>query len=165
MRAARCNIEQSRDSFYPLCFGTLPPYRYLVAWALVIIAALIRRACFQALGCFFTFSVSIQDHHRLIRSGPYSVVRHPGYSAWIILTAGIALLHIDNLPIVNGHGSSLFRILEGWYNLLYILLLLLGLYTLLIRADVEDTMLRQRCGQNWVEYSRQVPCQFVPFLW
>lgn len=128
-------------------------------------AALIRRACYRELGGFFTFSVSIQDQHTLIRSGPYSIVRHPGYSACIVLTVGIIMLHTTNLPTLYRFSAPFMWRLEGWYNLLFISLMSYGLRALLKRAKVEDELLRKYCGQEWVDYSREVPYQFIPLVW
>ncbi|KAF5319300.1 hypothetical protein D9619_008344 [Psilocybe cf. subviscida] len=165
VRAAECAFVERPNSSSPFCAGQLPPHRYLIGWALVMTAALIRRACFREMGRFFTFTVSIQDQHKLIRSGPYSIVRHPGYSAWILFTGGIILLHLDDLPFFSTMSAPLIWKLVGWYNLVYISLTVLGLYSLLMRADVEDAILREHCGQEWINYSREVPDQFIPYVW
>lgn len=43
------------------------------------------------LGRFFKVTVSIQDHHRVIRSGPYRVLRHPSYTGLLLLLGGLGL--------------------------------------------------------------------------
>ncbi|KAG2016241.1 hypothetical protein CC2G_009427 [Coprinopsis cinerea AmutBmut pab1-1] len=50
--------------------------------------AYLRWACYRALGRFFTFEMSLKKDHRLIKDGPYSFVRHPGYLAILVTITG-----------------------------------------------------------------------------
>ena len=74
--------------------ATLPGSRF--AWfcigVLTLIAgSLLRRHCFRVLGTYFTGAVTIQTGHRVIESGAYRRVRHPSYSAALLIVLGIAL--------------------------------------------------------------------------
>jgi protein-S-isoprenylcysteine O-methyltransferase Ste14 len=66
----------------------------------VIAGSLLRRHCFRVLGAFFTGAVTIQPGHRVIDSGAYRWVRHPSYSAALLLTLGIALALGNWLSVV-----------------------------------------------------------------
>lgn len=46
----------------------------------VWIGGAIRIACYRELGRLFTYELTIREKHRLVTSGPYSIVRHPSYS-------------------------------------------------------------------------------------
>lgn len=97
---------------------------------------------------------------------PYSLVRHPGYAACIPLTAGIILVHLDHLPSFGAVTTPpLVWKLESWFNLMYILGRVIGLNSLLMRADVEDSLLREHCGKEWVAFSKEVPDKFIPHFW
>jgi protein-S-isoprenylcysteine O-methyltransferase Ste14 len=45
-----------------------------------------------ALGRYWSDKVVLQQHHRLIRSGPYAFMRHPIYSGVLLSVAGSAIL-------------------------------------------------------------------------
>ena len=48
---------------------------YVIALALGIFGALVRMACFKALGKQFTFDLTVLPEHRLVQHGPYAYVR------------------------------------------------------------------------------------------
>lgn len=79
----------------------------------------------------------------LITSGIYSYVRHPIYLAFFI-----SLLAID--------------VMTRSY-LAFAMTMLLVLPSLLWRAHVEDDALKERFGQQWESYARNVPA-FLPRL-
>ncbi|OCH88472.1 hypothetical protein OBBRIDRAFT_845800, partial [Obba rivulosa] len=62
---------------------------YLGACALVVAGETIRGWCYRQLGKHFTYVLSIREGHSLVTNGPYAVVRHPSYSAYIIWAVGI----------------------------------------------------------------------------
>ncbi|OAX34700.1 ICMT-domain-containing protein, partial [Rhizopogon vinicolor AM-OR11-026] len=45
-----------------------------------VIGAAVRSHCYRTLGRLFTFELSIRQDHKLVTSGPYSIVRHPSYT-------------------------------------------------------------------------------------
>ncbi|KAF9238462.1 hypothetical protein BU15DRAFT_62440 [Melanogaster broomeanus] len=50
---------------------------FLAGSILNIAGGLLRIHCYRVLGRMFTFELSIRKDHKLVTSGPYSVVRHP----------------------------------------------------------------------------------------
>jgi len=48
--------------------------------AFVLLGIAVRQWAARTLGRFFTQSVMIREGHRVITSGPYRFVRHPGYT-------------------------------------------------------------------------------------
>jgi protein-S-isoprenylcysteine O-methyltransferase Ste14 len=74
--------------------ATLPGPR--LAWffagvATLVLGSLLRRHCFRVLGRFFTGAVEIQADHRVVDTGAYRWVRHPSYTAALLIVLGIAL--------------------------------------------------------------------------
>ncbi|KAJ7183767.1 hypothetical protein C8R46DRAFT_1027419 [Mycena filopes] len=63
---------------------------FVLAVASMIAGCLLRVRCYSTLGEFFSFRVGISDAHVLITHGPYSVVRHPSYTALFLLLTGTA---------------------------------------------------------------------------
>ena len=64
------------------------------AWGLAALALGLALAVWARhhLGANWSYSVTLKDHHTLIRSGPYCFVRHPIYSGLLLAIAGTALV-------------------------------------------------------------------------
>jgi protein-S-isoprenylcysteine O-methyltransferase Ste14 len=83
--------------------ATLPGNRFgwfFIGVLAMISGSLLRRHCFRVLGTFFTGAVTIQTGHRVIESGAYRWVRHPAYSAALLIVLGIALSFGNWLSVV-----------------------------------------------------------------
>ena len=94
---------------------------------------------------YFETTVRIQDErsHRVITTGPYQVVRHPGYLGGLLMGASI--------PFMIG---SLFAFIPaGAYVLLMI-----------IRTWLEDRTL-QRELNGYLEYVKQTSYRLLPWIW
>ena len=94
---------------------------------------------------FFSAVVRVQGErgHRVVASGPYSVVRHPGYAGMLLgmPCAGLAL-------------GSMISFALG-----------LALSLMVIRRVLfEDRFLRQNLA-GYAEYATRVPHRVVPGLW
>jgi protein-S-isoprenylcysteine O-methyltransferase Ste14 len=69
-----------------------PPYRvasFYVGIALIIAGALLRRHCWRMLGSSFTGDVRARSDQEVVSRGAYRILRHPSYTAGIILNAGV----------------------------------------------------------------------------
>jgi protein-S-isoprenylcysteine O-methyltransferase Ste14 len=94
---------------------------------------------------FFEPTVRIQKDrgHRVITSGPYKIVRHPGYLAGILYTLSI--------PLIIG---SLYTFIP------------VGIYVFLIvvRTLLEDRTLQKELN-GYPEYAKKVRYRLLPWLW
>jgi protein-S-isoprenylcysteine O-methyltransferase Ste14 len=94
---------------------------------------------------FFSTAVRIQSErgHEVISSGPYAIVRHPGYAGFVLLlvASGVAL-------------NSLLSILPA----------LVIVAVVAFRTADEDRML-QRDLAGYAEYSKKVRYRLVPGVW
>jgi protein-S-isoprenylcysteine O-methyltransferase Ste14 len=99
----------------------------------------------MAVNQHFEPTVRIQKDrdHKVISSGPYRIVRHPGYLAGILYTLSIPLII----------GSVLTFIPVGSYTLLFI-----------IRTSLEDSTLHEELD-GYSEYAKQVKYKLVPGIW
>ncbi|CAG8663853.1 8171_t:CDS:1, partial [Paraglomus occultum] len=61
----------------------------IVCFVMILAGGLLRVWCFRTLGRFFTFAVVIQPDHKLIKDPPYSLVRHPSYTAALMVSFGL----------------------------------------------------------------------------
>jgi protein-S-isoprenylcysteine O-methyltransferase Ste14 len=99
----------------------------------------------QAVNRFFEPGVRIQTErgHHVVDTGPYAIVRHPGYFAACLLFSGIAL----------ALGSWWALIPAGFAALL-----------ILIRTEWEDRTLHAELD-GYAAYARRVPFRLIPGVW
>jgi protein-S-isoprenylcysteine O-methyltransferase Ste14 len=124
--------------------GTLPGLgRVVAAIVLAGIALILAWTAVPHLGRQFRLHAGLYVDHELVRSGPYSVVRHPIYSSLLAMLLSTALL------------------LTPWLGILVSLaVFILGTE---IRIHSEDKLLASRFGEQFTEYKRNVRA-YVPFL-
>jgi protein-S-isoprenylcysteine O-methyltransferase Ste14 len=88
--------------------------------------------------------VEVQAGHRLVQSGPYRFVRHPGYTGLLLMALGVVVSY-----------SSLIGLVA------IPVLLLPGLA---YRMSVEEKLLRDKFGDEYQRYIRQTK-KLLPGLW
>lgn len=126
--------------------ATLPRNVWMQATGLVLILAavalrILARAHIRGL---YSGHVEVQAAHRLVRSGPYRLVRHPGYLGFLLLALGVAA----------GYSSLI--------GLIAIPVFLLP--GLAYRMRVEERLLIQHFGEEYREYSRRTKA-LIPAIW
>jgi len=120
-----------------------PGWRVIPAILLLLLAAVLSWTGVRALGKQWRIDAGLNPDHRLIRSGPYSIVRHPIYASMLCLFLGTGL------------------ILSSWPLLLPALaLFLIGTE---IRVRVEDSLLAAQFGDDFAAYKRAIPA-YIPWL-
>lgn len=92
----------------------------------------------------FSGHVRIQEGHQLVVNGPYHFVRHPGYLGYILIVLGIAV------------GFSSLAAAAA-----LILLLLPGL---IYRIHVEEKMLVEAFGTDYIQYATRTK-RLLPGIW
>lgn len=68
-----------------------PLAAYVTGILCLIAGALLRRHCFRMLGPSFTFDVRVTPGQTVIARGAYRIVRHPSYTAGLLMGGGIGL--------------------------------------------------------------------------
>lgn len=118
-------------------------YTYLGIVLLVVSSVLINWA--MIVNPYFEPTVRIQEEraHRVIASGPYAIVRHPGYLSGILWLASV--------PLILG---SLYSFVP------------FGLYTALmsLRTYLEDKTLQDEL-EGYKEYAEKVRYRLFPLIW
>jgi len=136
-----------------------------VGLALIILGTWIRMMSYRYLGRFFRFEASIQKEHELIVSGPYSVVRHPGYTGYILLSVGWLLWQLSKGSWIVE--SGLWNMMLGkllvviYFSAFNILTSVLAF----ARMSKEDTALRNQFGKKWDDWAKRVPYSIFPGIY
>ncbi|MCB0557665.1 MAG: isoprenylcysteine carboxylmethyltransferase family protein [Lewinellaceae bacterium] len=124
--------------------GRHSPVAMAVGMTLILAGVGIRIWAIRTLGAFFTATVQIKGEHRLVREGPYRLVRHPSYLGAFMATLGCAIL------------------LQSWVGLLLAAALMLLAYS--IRIKVEEEALIQAFGEQYTAFQQEAK-KMIPFLW
>ena len=117
---------------------------FLIGELLFIAGLALRLWAILTLGRFFKVTVSIQAGHRVIRSGPYRLLRHPSYTGLLVALLGLGLM------------------LETWLGLAA--LIVLPLIGTLIRIRFEESVLIDALGYEYVSYAAET-WRLVPGVW
>ncbi|KAF9458768.1 hypothetical protein BDZ94DRAFT_66993 [Collybia nuda] len=134
---------------------------FLSGWFMNLVGTLLRRHCYRMLDSLFTFELSIRKNHHLVTTGPYSVVRHPSYTGAILSGVGVALCHLSR-------GSWLLEcsgiLPDSW--LIFWSILGFGAFVVTMalgsRMKKEDTILKERFGNQWVQWATRVRYKLFP---
>ena len=135
---------------YPLAFvraWMFPPRAQLPLFAaglsLILLGSLLRRYCFSTLGKYFTGDVRARADQPVIDSGPYTLIRHPSYTAGMMMFIGIGLA------------------LGSWVS--FALLTLTAVATYAYRVVVEERALLQTIGDPYRDFMRDRK-RFIPYI-
>jgi protein-S-isoprenylcysteine O-methyltransferase len=118
-----------------------------VRWAGVAVAAAglgLRGWGMRVLGRFYSRTLRVVGDQQVVTSGPYRLIRHPGYAGSLLVWTGYCL----------GVGN--------WIALLVVGVLMLAAYGWRIRA--EERMLAAALGEQYRHYQRRT-ARLVPFLY
>lgn len=135
---------------YALVFGFQRFWTQPLRWWLIIPAfafGLLAVACswasVPALGKQWRVDAGLNADHELVKSGPYSIVRHPIYASMfgMFLAAGLLLTWRPILPIAFA-------------------IFIVGIE---IRVRTEDELLRSRFHEEFDAWKKSVPA-YIPFV-
>jgi protein-S-isoprenylcysteine O-methyltransferase Ste14 len=97
----------------------------------------------RLLGEFYTRTLRTVEQQRLVRDGPYRVLRHPGYLGCLLMWAGAGLATAN------------------WLAAVLIVFVMVAAYG--FRIGAEERMLVGAFGQEYEQYRRRT-WKLVPFL-
>ena len=156
--------EESGDrSFWAISFGMiaafyLPPLEFLnfgfkfeharwvqvLGFCILLLGALLFVWVRRALGTSYSGHISTVDEQTLVQHGPYRLIRHPGYAAYLLIAIGISV----------GFTS--------WAGLVSIVLLLIP--GLIYRISVEEKVLISHFGEQYTRYQQRTR-RLLPWVW
>ncbi len=139
------------SSLFAIGLGVVLTYRNVaafenrwVSWIGVVMTFtgfLIRLLAVFALGRFYTRAIRITPHHKIVTSGIYKHIRHPGYLGVLLIFVGAALA------------------ISNWVSLISICLILPA--SLLHRIRAEEMMMMDHFGEEYRVYRKNTP-PFIP---
>jgi protein-S-isoprenylcysteine O-methyltransferase Ste14 len=124
--------------------ASLAPVALLLGAATIVAASLLRRHCFRLLGTSFTGDVRAQPGQAIVTRGAYALLRHPSYSAGILLNIGTGLA------------------LGSWASTLVLALAAFAVYR--YRIAVEERALLAVIGEPYREFIRTRK-RLIPFIY
>src|SRR5260370_40080202 len=89
----------------------LQPVVFGIGIATLIAGSLLRRHCWRLLGASFTGDVRAAHDQSIVTTGAYAMVRHPSYSAGILINAGMGLA----VGQLGQHGGACSRVVFCLY--------------------------------------------------
>jgi protein-S-isoprenylcysteine O-methyltransferase len=135
---------------YPLAFlkGFSFPGRwqvplFAVGVLMIFLGSLLRRYCWRTLGEYFTGDVRVRADQPVIRSGPYRLVRHPSYTAAMMMFIGIGLA------------------LGSWLSFALLTIAAIAAYS--YRVAVEERVLLDTIGEPYSTYIKECK-RFIPYI-
>lgn len=137
---------------------------FVLGGILLTAGGFIRVQCYRALGPYFMYEQCIRKEHKLITTGPYAVVRHPGYTGVLMCFVGSCIVH-------GGPGSWLRAsglLGRGWVRAAVVVGCLIKtavIITFFRRTTEEDRFLSERFGKEWENWARRVKYKLVPFVY
>ncbi|KAG5651334.1 hypothetical protein H0H81_009042 [Sphagnurus paluster] len=141
------------------------------AAVLTLAGGVLRFWCYRTLDQYHTFQLAIVEGHRLIKTGPYGVVRHPSYTAYLAMLAGSLCWLWAPGSLAQEYGGMLLAKLSVLGSVYIFALLGYTVFALGVcgvtrsRMQEEDAMLQDRFGKEWEEWARKVPYRLVPGLY
>ena len=121
----------------------LPEWTFFAGVAVMFVGVAVREWAVATLKGFFLFRVGVLKEHRVVDTGPYRLVRHPGYSGAMLTFAGIGLAT------------------ESLVGVLIMVLICSVVYGYRIR--VEEKALQKDLGEEYQAYMRRTK-RLVPYV-
>ena len=112
--------------------------------SLMVLGLSLRIWAIQLLGQFFTSTVQIQKDHKIIRRGPYKLLRHPSYTGSWLTFLGLGLW-----------------LESSWGLILASLTMFIAYY---FRIMTEEETLLKTFGKSYQEYQINT-YRMIPFIW
>ena len=111
---------------------------------MIVTGITFRALAVRYLGKYFTPTVQIKDDHRLVTSGPYSIVRHPSYTgAFLAIVAGGVVLES-----LTGFIISCIAMIIAYY----------------VRIGIEEKELTAWFGNDYLLYKKRTK-MIIPYVW
>jgi len=116
---------------------------FVIGVLMIFLGSVLRRYCWRTLGEYFTGDVRARPDQPVISSGPYRLVRHPSYTAGMMMFIGIGLA------------------LGSWLSLALLTIATIATYS--YRVAVEERALLDTIGEPYDAYMKERK-RFIPYV-
>lgn len=116
---------------------------FAIGTTTILLGSLLRRYCWRTLGEYFTGDVRARADQPVIGTGPYRLVRHPSYTAGMMMFTGIGLA------------------LGSWAS--FVLLAVAAVATYSYRVGVEERALLETIGEPYRSFMKDRK-RFIPYV-
>jgi protein-S-isoprenylcysteine O-methyltransferase Ste14 len=124
--------------------GVLPHWLLYPGLAVFLLGLAFTVWSYRTLGRFFSLEVQIQRTHQVVETGPYRLLRHPGYAGVLVGFTGLGFA------------------VQSWVSVL--VLLLATSAALAYRSQIEEKFLVAELGEEYVRYMARTK-RLVPYVW
>jgi protein-S-isoprenylcysteine O-methyltransferase Ste14 len=116
---------------------------FVAGLSMIFLGSLLRRYSWRTLGQYFTGDVKASADQPVIRTGPYRFVRHPSYTAGMMMFIGIGLA------------------LGSWFS--FVLLTIASIGTYWYRVTIEERALLGTIGEQYASFMKERK-RFIPYI-
>lgn len=117
---------------------------FAIGMALFVIGLLVRIHSILTLRQYFTYSVAKVENHKIIDTGLYKFIRHPGYLGQLIIFIGIAIS------------------ISNWLSILLMMIPVTLGY--LYRIKVEEKFMSDQLGEEYKKYQERTK-KIIPIVY
>jgi protein-S-isoprenylcysteine O-methyltransferase Ste14 len=117
---------------------------FAIGMALVVIGLVIRIHSILTLKQFFTYSVAKVENHKIIETGLYKFIRHPGYLGQLIIFLGISTS------------------ISNWLSVLLMMIPITTGY--IYRIKVEESFMMAQMGESYLNYQNRTK-RVIPMIY
>lgn len=117
---------------------------FIVGMALFLIGFTIRIHSLMTLKQYFTYTVGKVEDHKLIETGLYKFIRHPGYLGQLIIFIGISTS------------------ISNWLSILVMMIPVSIGY--IYRIKVEESFMVEQMGEDYLNYQKRTK-RIIPMLY
>jgi len=120
-------------------------YHYFlwVGILIIIVGNIIRQYSMHIMGSSYVATLQVQDKPKLIKAGPFKLVRHPCYTGFMVSLWGLGIASLN------------------WLFLL--LIMLFSLIVFLIQIRIEERELEAFFGEEYKEY-KKITKKILPYI-
>ena len=132
---------------------------------LCCMGGMFRKLCYRSLGRMYTFEITILPSHQLVTTGPYSVVRHPGYASAILVQIGLQLLlYAPGTFFTECVAKGAYPYFGYVWRLPITAFSLLQILWWFWRTGREDSLMKTTFGPEWDRYASKTRYRLVPYI-